>query len=485
MVFRVHRRFASPGLSWLPTVGLLAGLACGDPHTPDVTTGTLAGVVQDAETDTPIEGVTLVVAGIQGLTGSDGRFEIDSVPEGTQQVAATMAGYVPQTVDVQIQANAIASLSLELVADPNPSSLRITTSTLPTATVDVPYEALLEATGGTPPYEWRASHPPPGLGVTGDGLVSGSPGFPAGAYTFGVSVRDAESTLVSAELTLEIRTTSGLRALGEELSTGEAGVPYADTLRAQGGAPPYVFELAGLPEGLQLDPATGVVSGTPQGATGAEGEPIELELVVRDVVGASAFDSVSIGIVPGPVVITSDLPDGQVGVFYEAFLEHTGGFGTFDEYTVISGSLPPGLGLAGPESLFGSRLDGTPILAGTYQFTLQLSLCATNRPGECTPQIATREYVVVIAGSPLSIVTSSLPDAVVGTPYSVFLVREGGSGPFQWDVVSGSLPAGISLTAAGELTGTPTAPGDASFEVRVQDAGDQSATANLALHVEP
>lgn len=114
---------------------------------------------------------------------------------------------------------------------------------------------------------------------------------------------------------------------------------------------------------------------------------------------------------------------------------------------------------------------------------MRLSLCVN--PLACTPQLATKEYVVVIAASPLSIVTSSLPDAEVGSPYSVFLVREGGSGPFQWDVVSGSLPAGISLTAEGELTGTPTAPGDASFEVRVRDAGTQSATATLALHVEP
>jgi Putative Ig domain len=296
-------------------------------------------------------------------------------------------------------------------------------------------------------------------------------------------VQDATATLVFGELTLEIQTTSGLRAVGEQLSSGEEGVPYADTLRAEGGAPPYTFELIGLPEGLQLDPVTGVVSGTPAEGTGLNGEPITLELVVRDIVGASAFDSVSIGIVPGLLVITSDLPDGQVGVSYEAFLEHEGGFGTFDEYTVISGTLPPGLGLTGPQSLFGSRLTGTPIVAGTYRFTLQLSLCVD--PLECNPQLATRDYEVAIAASPLSIVTSSLPDAEVGTPYSVFLVRQGGAGPFTWDVISGSLPAGISLTADGELAGTPTTAGDASFEVRVRDAGDQSATAPLTLHVDP
>jgi hypothetical protein len=424
------------------------------------------------------------VAGRESRSGSDGGYEVDSVPAGTHQVVAAMAGFTARTFEAEIRPGIDNLYDIELAAtsEPAPPELRIATSDLPLATVDVPYEASLEATGGTPPYRW-GGEPPLGLAITSDGRVSGTPGFPAGTYRFGVGVQDATFTLVSGEITLEIQTASGLRAVGEELSRGEEGVPYADTLRAEGGAPPYTFEVAGLPEGLQLDPATGVVSGTPAGGTGLNGEPITLELIVRDIVGASAFDSVSIGILPALVVITSDLPDGQVGVLYEAFLEHEGGFGTFDEYTVISGTLPPGLGISGPESLFGSRVQGTPILAGTYRFTLQLSLCVN--PLECNLQLATRDYEVLIAASPLSIVTSSLPDAEVGTSYSVFLVRQGGAGPFTWDVISGTLPAGVSLTADGELAGTPTTAGDTSFEVRVRDAGDQSATAALTLHVDP
>jgi hypothetical protein len=41
------------------------------------------------------------------------------------------------------------------------------------------------------------------------------------------------------------------------------------------------------------------------------------------------------------------------------------------------------------------------------------------------------------------------------------------------------------LSGAGELNGTPTAPGDFSYEVRVRDAGGQIATKLLELHVEP
>jgi large repetitive protein len=121
-------------------------------------------------------------------------------------------------------------------------------------------------------------------------------------------------------------------------------------------------------------------------------------------------------------------------------------------------------------------VDGKPTTGGTFTFTLQAS------DGRVRD---TQQYEMVITGSTLSIVTSSLPDADVGTPYSVFLVRAGGVGPFTWDLISGSLPSGISISAEGELAGTPTAVGDASFEVRVRDAGNQSATPGLTLHVDP
>jgi carboxypeptidase family protein len=127
----------------------LTVVACGDPNNPEATTGTLAGVVRDAETDAPIEGVTLVVAGIQGQTGSDGRFELDSVPEGTQQVAATRSGYVARTIEVQIQASATGEIIVELVPDlgpPGPSGVVATTDDAIPGTVRVSWEPVDGAT---------------------------------------------------------------------------------------------------------------------------------------------------------------------------------------------------------------------------------------------------------------------------------------------------------------------------------------------------
>jgi len=459
-------------------------LACGDPSTPRGSTGTLAGVVRDAATDGPIGGVTVVVAGLASETTSDGRFEIDSVLEGTHQVTATMAGYVSQTVEAEIRTGVLTSVSLKLVADPGsgPSPLTITTSTLPSATVDVPYETNLQASGGTPPYRWALLGDfPSGIRIETDGTVVGTPGFPSGLHRFQVEVRDAENSTASADLTLEVVSPGGLRITSLELSIGDAGQPYVDTLTAEGGEPPYTFEWIRLYELglLTVDPATGVVSGVSNSPTGPNGERVGSLVTVRDVVGASAIATVTIGFRPAPLVVITDLPDGRIDQQYRVELNAQGGMGGY-AWSVVSGSLPPGLGLGGgPGTLYGiTRLEGIPTAVGSYDFTLQVT-------DADSLFLATREYTVVIGDPLLSIVTSSLPDGNVGTPYSVFLVREGGRGPFQWDAVSGSLPAGIALTAAGELTGSPTAPEDASFEVRVQDAGNQSATATLALHVDP
>jgi len=49
-----------------------------------------------------------------------------------------------------------------------------------------------------------------------------------------------------------------------KLLEGRRNLPYADTLKASGGTIPYTWSVTpALPAGLTLDPATGVISGTP------------------------------------------------------------------------------------------------------------------------------------------------------------------------------------------------------------------------------
>lgn len=83
----------------------------------------------------------------------------------------------------------------------------------------------------------------------------------------------------------------------------------------------------------------------------------------------------------------------------------------------------------------------------------------------------------------LSITTTALPAGVVGTPYSQTLLATGGSGAKTWTVDSGSLPAGLTLSSAGVISGTPTAAGTPSVTFKVTDSGATSVTKALTVTV--
>jgi len=84
---------------------------------------------------------------------------------------------------------------------------------------------------------------------------------------------------------------------------------------------------------------------------------------------------------------------------------------------------------------------------------------------------------------PLSITTTSLANGTVGSAYSQSVVASGGTPPYAWSLVQGqgTLPPGLSLSAAGVVTGTPTTAGTYNFTVKVTD--NASATAQKALGI--
>lgn len=76
--------------------------------------------------------------------------------------------------------------------------------------------------------------------------------------------------------------------------------------------------------------------------------------------------------------------------------------------------------------------------------------------------------------SPLTITTNALPAATVGTAYTTTLTASGGTGTLNasnpWSVLSGSLPAGLSLNqTTGVISGTPTTAGTPNFTIKVID----------------
>lgn len=88
----------------------------------------------------------------------------------------------------------------------------------------------------------------------------------------------------------------------------------------------------------------------------------------------------------------------------------------------------------------------------------------------------------------LSISTTSLPSGTVGTAFSATLTATGGTTPYKWSLTSGTLPAGLSLSTAGPISGTPTAPANAaSLTFKVTDSGRpvQSKSVTLTLTITP
>src|SRR5207302_9794145 len=84
---------------------------------------------------------------------------------------------------------------------------------------------------------------------------------------------------------------------------------------------------------------------------------------------------------------------------------------------------------------------------------------------------------------PVAVQTSLLPNAMVGVAYSTALTADGGVAPYSWAVASGDVPAGIAVSSAGAVTGTPASTGQWTFAVQVKDSKGSSATASFSLTV--
>ncbi len=115
-----------------------------------------------------------------------------------------------------------------------------------------------------------------------------------------------------------------------------------------------------------------------------------------------------------------------------------------------------------------------PTTPGTYE----LRLFANNS----YTLLATSPHIVTT----LQITTTSLPNGLWGGSYAASLAATGGTKPYTWTIVGGTLPPGLSLALdTGAITGTPSAEGSWNFTAQATDAATplQSATAQLSIAV--
>ncbi|UAY74695.1 putative Ig domain-containing protein [Pseudoxanthomonas sp. X-1] len=348
-------------------------------------------------------------------------------------------------------------------------TLTVVPPTLPPGTAGSAYSQTLSASGGTAPYSYALSSGalPAGLTLSSAGTLAGTPTV-AGSFTFVVGVTDAGGFGGAQAYTLSIAAPT-LAITPPTLPAAAIGASYSQTLSTGGGTAPYTYTLSAgaLPAGLGLS-AGGVLSGTPTAAGS-----FAFTVSVTDAGGFGAAQAFTLTVAsPTLTLAPPTLPSGTAGSAYSQALSTSGGAAPYS-YSITSGSLPTGLSLSA-----GGVLSGTPTVAGSFVFTVQV----TDSTAGVAAQTS-RSYTLTLAAPTLVIAPPTLPAAAIGASYRQALSTSGGAAPYTYTLGGGSLPSGISLSAAGVLSGTPAAAGSFAFTVSVTDAGGFSAAQAFTLDV--
>lgn len=337
----------------------------------------------------------------------------------------------------------------------------IETESLAEAIEGKTYSQQLEAAGGSGGYSWvlAAGSLPAGLSLSPAGAITGTPAAP-GTASFRVRATDGAGQTATADLSIAV--VQALAIHTAALADVVVGESYSAQLQAVGGKATYVWSVTGGEAAGWLSVSTnGTLTGTPTQAGASS-----VTVMVRDGSAQEATRQLPILVLEPIEVAATTLPVATQGRSYAAQLVATGGDGTY-AWDVQSGALPSGMELTS-----GGALTGTPGNAGTFTFTARVT--------DGADRVATRSLSLTVEPAP-TIQTTALPPGDVGVAYSMQLVATGGTGAYAWSVSSGSLPAGLTLSSSGLISGTPTALGSSTFTVRVADQAGKTHTRQFTI----
>lgn len=215
---------------------------------------------------------------------------------------------------------------------------------------------------------------------------------------------------------------------------------------------------------------------------------------------------------PLTTIYTQNTRGGTTGLVKQALLQ----VAVFDDFNqpvpnpqepnvyaeVLAGS--PDITLRGLDSNI--TANGTGVYASTINGRATFTITSGDQTGTATiltitdradnnvrngiqdPRVKSLNVLYVTDGSSggeLTAQTATLANAVTNQPYTATLQATGGVPPYQWSLASGSaaLPAGLSLSSEGIITGTPTAVGNATFTAQVRDNAGRTATQQYTIEV--
>jgi plastocyanin len=341
-------------------------------------------------------------------------------------------------------------------------SISVSNSTLPvitsaataTATVGVPFSYAVTSTNG--PAVFAASGIPAGFTFdSATGILSGTPSA-TGQFNILISANNATGT-GSAILVLTVQNPPTPVINPSGTATGRVDSHFSFAVSASSATS---FSATGLPPGLSIDSATGVISGTPlvDGTFTAT--------VTASNAGGNATSSLTITILPPPPpeILSNPFNNATVGRFFALVLAATHQPTSFGVDT-----LPPGLSINSDTGI----IFGTPTTAGTFS----ANVSATNKGGTGTLLMT---FIVVVPPPP-TVTSATSAAATAQVPFSFNVTASDNPTSFN----ATGLPAGLTIdTTTGVISGTPVETGTFAVQVSAANAGG-TGTGTLNLSVVP
>ncbi len=168
-------------------------------------------------------------------------------------------------------------------------------------------------------------------------------------------------------------------------------------------------------------------------------------------------------------ITTESLAEAFKGQAYSVQLEADGGAEPRVWSLKAGSTLPDGLSLSAA-----GLISGTPTTLGETTFTVEVE-----EGGGYSDE---KTFALAVLSSLRIVTAETLPTAVVGRLYQVALLAEEGVAPYTW-AKTGDLPAGVLLSEAGVISGTPSVVGDVSVTISVTDDEGDSVEKTFLLPV--
>ncbi|MEB1349326.1 putative Ig domain-containing protein [Xanthomonas campestris pv. campestris] len=299
-----------------------------------------------------------------------------------------------------------------------------------------------------------------------------------------VSVNEGNAGTSNATFTVSLSQPAGAGGASFDIATADgsaiAGVDYvASSLTGQtipAGSSSATFTVLVNGDTLSEPNETFFVNVSNVSGAGVSDAQGQGTIVNDDALPSLSIDDVSVnegnsGTTTATFTVTLSAASGQTVSVNYASADGTATAGS--DYVARSGTLTfaPGTTAQG----VAITVNGDTALEPNETFSVGLSGASNASIARATGAGTILNDDVVVTVGP-----ASLPAATAGSAYSQNLSASGGTAPYSFAVTAGALPAGLTLSAAGVLSGTPTATGSFNFTATATDSGGSPTSGNRA-----